>query len=107
MAKVGCSKVKSRFPSFIALPMNFERYYDLETYLLDEVGPNFRDSGALAPLDFYFILTCKANRSKTATKKRLEKLAGSFSSAVSSIASDLAERAPKKQARSDHAYLAV
>lgn len=77
-------------------PMNFERYYNLETYLLDEVGRNFRDSGALAPLDFYFILTWKANRSKTTTKRRLEKLAGSFSSAVSRIASDLAAKEQPK-----------
>ncbi len=69
--------------------MNFEKYYDLETYLINEVGENFRSKGELTPFDFYLILTWKANRSKNTTKKRLETLGGSFSAAVSKIASAL------------------
>ena len=81
--------------------MHFEKYYDLETYLLDEVGKQFRQLGELSSLDFYLILTWKANRSKTTTKRRLEKLGGKFSSAVSKIASELAaNEEPKDKLKS-------
>jgi len=57
--------------------------------LLNEVGQTFRESGKLEPLDFFFILTWKANRSKTTAKSRLAKHAGDFPSAVRRIAADL------------------
>ena len=71
--------------------MDFEKYYHLETYLINEVGERFRKNGELTALDFYLILTWKANRSKTETKTRLERLGGSFSAAVSKISRALAE----------------
>jgi hypothetical protein len=76
---------------------NFEKYYNLESYLLDEVGRNFRQSGKLTPLDFFFILIWKANRSKTRTKKRLIRQAGDFSSAVQQIAAALSIRKQPKE----------
>jgi len=66
--------------------VNYDKYYNLETYLFDEVGPRFRKEGIIHPLDFYFILTWKANRSKNKAKERLKGIAdGSFKSSVHRI----------------------
>jgi hypothetical protein len=70
--------------------IDFRRYYNLERYLLDDVGPAFRASGRINPDDFYAIIIWKANRSKSKEKNRLERLAGSsFSAAVTQIAAAL------------------
>jgi hypothetical protein len=82
--------------------MTFKKYYDLKTYLINEVGEKFRNKGELTLFDFYLILTWKANRSKSTTKRRLERLGGSFSSAVSKIASALAETCNRKTTANAH-----
>jgi hypothetical protein len=63
-------------------------YYDSEKYLLG-VGERFRQDGRLDPSDFYMLLIWKADRAKNYHKRRLEKIAMTFSSAVAGIASDL------------------
>lgn len=68
---------------------NYLKYYDLERYLFEEVGPSFRSSGTLDPVDFYTILIWKANRAKTRHRDRLSKHAAGFEGAVQEIASEL------------------
>jgi hypothetical protein len=53
------------------VPVEYEKYYDLETYLFAEVGPRFAAQGALNPFDFFCIIIWKANRSKSIIARRL------------------------------------
>lgn len=53
--------------------MDFKKYYYLEQYLFDEVGPLFRKTGELSAENLLCILIWKANRSKTKTLQKLTK----------------------------------
>ncbi len=66
--------------------MDYKKFYDLEGYLLNEVGPRFRQTGRLDALDLYAILHWKAPRAKT---KHLARLQGS-SRNVDDMARELA-----------------
>jgi hypothetical protein len=69
---------------------DWAKYYDDETYLLDWVGKNFRETGKLAAPDFYMILIWKEERAKNRHKARLKRISGaSFEAAVQNIASEL------------------
>jgi hypothetical protein len=57
---------------------DYSKYYNLEAYLFDEVGPRFRSAGQLELIDFYFILTWKTNRAKNVA---LQRIAGKATSA--------------------------
>jgi hypothetical protein len=63
----------------------YRKYYNLESYLFDEVGSQFRATGKLSALDLYLVLAWKANRAKTKTKNRLVHKAGSFAAAARQI----------------------
>src|SRR5262245_9557770 len=69
-------------PDYVAI-------YNLEDYLLENVGARFRKHGVIEPFDFFCILVWKANRAKTKHRDRLHGLAGSFSAAVGTIATSL------------------
>ena len=43
----------------------YDRYYDLESYLFTTVGRRFREQGHLSALDFFSIIIWKANRAKS------------------------------------------
>lgn len=77
--------------------VDYKKFYDVETYLLTEVGPLFRQTGALDPKDFYLILVWKANRAKNYAKKRLKAKAGTFAEAVRQIADGLRNATSRKQ----------
>jgi len=47
------------------------RYYDLEGYVFDEVGPRFREKGWLSAFDFFSIVIWKSNRSKSYIAKKI------------------------------------
>lgn len=71
---------------------NPARLAHLEPYLFDEVGPHFRNTGQLAPEDFWLTLIWKANRAKNHERRRFEKLGEcSFEEAVDRIAVALTE----------------
>ena len=53
--------------------MDFRRYYNLESYLFETVGPAFRRQGYLSALDFFCIVIWKANRAKSKTAATLLK----------------------------------
>lgn len=49
------------------------RYYDLETYIFEDVHDRFHDEGYLSAFDFFSIIIWKANRAKSKVAKRLLK----------------------------------
>ena len=51
------------------------RYYDLEGYLFDEVGPRFHEQGWLSAFDFFSIVIWKSNRSKSYIAKKILRIA--------------------------------
>lgn len=66
--------------------MDYAKFYHLERYLLEEVGPQFRSSGTIDPVDLFMIFVWKANRAKTRVRDRLKGHAnGSFSNAALEI----------------------
>jgi hypothetical protein len=84
------------------LKTDFRKYYDVERYLFDEVGPLFRKEGIFQPEDLFLILIWKANRAKNRHLKRLMKLSGgSYRLPVSMLSHDLSK------ARSPEARLQV
>jgi hypothetical protein len=66
------------------------KYYWLETYLFDEVGPRFAKTGNLDAADFYMIVIWKANRAKRRIRNRLNGHTGGFKTAVKKIGKALA-----------------
>jgi hypothetical protein len=85
-------------PVFKTDMIDYRKYYSLEDYIFDEVGPRFRKTGHIDPADFYLILIWKAERAKTRHKRRLAKTAGSFAAAVKEVAASL-HAAPAPGAR--------
>ncbi len=65
------------------------KFYDLEKYLFDEVGPRFRKGEGIEPVDLFMIFIWKANRAKTRVRDRLKRKAGTFAKAVAQIATSL------------------
>lgn len=55
--------------------LDYCRYYDLETYLFEDVSPRFRAQGYLEAFDLFSIVIWKANRVKSIIAKKLLKLA--------------------------------
>ena len=46
------------------MTFDFLRYYDLETYLFDDVHDRFHRQGSLSAFNFFAIVVWKANRAK-------------------------------------------
>ena len=44
---------------------DYRRYYDLESYLFDEVGPRYRELGRLSAYDFFCIVIWKGSNLKS------------------------------------------
>jgi hypothetical protein len=53
------------------MPVDFSRYYNLETYLFEDVHSRFHRDGFLSAFDFFSIVIWKANRAKTLIARRL------------------------------------
>ncbi|MEX0751700.1 MAG: hypothetical protein WD073_02090 [Xanthobacteraceae bacterium] len=75
----------------------YQKFSDLEHYLFKEVGPRFRSSGKLKPLDLFLILHWKSWRAKKKARDRLKKIAGSFDKATKEIAASLHEATNSKE----------
>jgi hypothetical protein len=72
--------------------MDYQKFTRLAEYLIDEVGPKFRRTGKIDPVDLFFIFMWKANRAKTLMRdklKRNSKARGSFARATRHIAAAL------------------
>jgi hypothetical protein len=78
---------------------NYLKLYDSngERYLLEEVGPHFRTTGIIKPVDFFMIFIWKAERAKTYERERLKAIAGSFTNAVAEIANSLYSTEDQKE----------
>jgi len=51
--------------------VDYLRYYDLETYLFEDVHRRFHAAGSLSAFDFFSIIIWKANRAKSNVARRL------------------------------------
>jgi hypothetical protein len=61
---------------------NYLRYYDLKTYLFEDVRQRFHKEKKLDAFDLFSIIIWKANRSKSKLAHRLMKRAGSLEAAA-------------------------
>jgi hypothetical protein len=78
--------------------MDYVKFYHLERYLFEEVGPKFRSLGTIDPVDLFMIFIWKSNRAKTRVRDNLKRRAnGSFSKAASKIASALSTAKDQKE----------
>jgi len=78
--------------------MDYTKFYHLERYLLEEVGPRLRSSGDIDPIDLFMIFVWKSNRAKTRVRDNLKRRAnGSFSEATSKIARALSYAKNQKE----------
>jgi hypothetical protein len=78
--------------------MNYAKFYHLEHYLLEEVGPRFRLRGTIDSIDLFMIFVWKANRAKTRVRDKLKgRAGGSFSNAASEIARALSTAKDQKE----------
>lgn len=77
--------------------MPYRKYYHLERYLFDEVGPRYRKTGRLAPVDLYFVLIWKASRVKNTAQQRLARKAGTFKKAARAIARSVGKQTNDEQ----------
>jgi hypothetical protein len=57
------------------MSLDYSRYYDIETYLFEDVSGRFHAKGSIGAFDFFSIVIWKANRAKSVTAKRLRKSA--------------------------------
>jgi len=57
------------------MSLDYQRYYDLETFLFEDVNRRFRDNGSIGAFELFSIVIWKANRAKSITAKRLRKQA--------------------------------
>lgn len=76
---------------------DYLNFYDLEEYLFSDVGPRFRKTGAIEPVDFFMIFIWKSNRAKTKIRDRLKNRAGTFEKATAQIAALLAAAKGNKE----------
>lgn len=75
------------------MDVDYRRYYDLETYLFETVGPTFTRQGFLSAFDFFCIVIWKANRAKSKVAKRLlARGNGDLEAAVRALTTGLAEQ---------------
>jgi hypothetical protein len=73
--------------------MDYEQFYDLESYLLKTVKENFRERKFLCAFDFFCIVIWKANRAKSKIARRLlERGYESLDAAVEALTSGLAKQ---------------
>lgn len=68
--------------------MDYKKFYNLEEYLFQDVGPRFRKTNTLSVEDFFCIVIWKANRAKTNIKKKLSKTA-TLSEAIRELTNDV------------------
>ena len=77
---------------------DYRKFYHLENYLLGEVGPRFRTSGIIRPLDMLMIVIWKANHAKVKIAETLKQRAnGNFNDAVAQIAMALSATKERKE----------
>jgi len=75
--------------------MNYSKYYDLESYLFNEVSSNFSKRGYLTAEEFFCIIIWKANRAKSKIAKKFENGA-SLDEAIKKLTSSIYQSATNK-----------
>ncbi len=75
--------------------MDYAKYYDLETYLSNEVSSNFIKRGYLTTEEFFCIIIWKANRTKSKIAKKFENEA-SLDEAIKKLTSSIYKSATNR-----------
>ncbi|KKM60225.1 hypothetical protein LCGC14_1544040 [marine sediment metagenome] len=57
---------------------DYSKYYDLNSYLFNEVSRKYQEQGYIYAFDFFCIIIWKANRAKTNIFKKITKIAKSY-----------------------------
>ena len=57
---------------------DYRKFSNLGRYLIEEVGPRFRATGAIDPVDMFMIFIWKANRENTRVKSNIRTLRAPF-----------------------------
>ena len=79
-------------------PTDFRKYYDLSTYLFNEVSGRFSRNGTLSVFDFFCIVIWKANRAKSKVANRLlSKQHSTLEDAISALGSQIHRAADDKE----------
>lgn len=79
---------------------DYNKYYDLEKYLFDEVKSRFMENRFLSAIDFFCIVSWKSNRTKSIIAKKLLKLKQEYKdldAAVQELTSELYGQANPKE----------
>jgi hypothetical protein len=66
---------KTNWVEEVTMSLDYCRYYDIETFLFEDVSKRFHDQSSIGAFDFFSIIIWKANRAKSVTAKRLRKCA--------------------------------
>ena len=77
--------------------MNYLKYYNLEDYLFTEVTNAFRDRGYLTPEEFFSIVIWKANRAKTAIKRKLAKRGKNLAATAQNLTAQIHQAASDEE----------
>jgi hypothetical protein len=77
--------------------MNYLKYYDLEEYLFTDVKNAFDSRGHLTHEEFFSIVIWKANRAKTAIKRKLAKRGKSLAVVVQDLSSQINKAASDEE----------
>ena len=89
--------------STASLMEDYRRYYHLESYLFDEVGPKFREHGVLSAYDFFCIVNWMDSHWKSRIRNLLQaKGEGNLDVSVAKLAKELWK---KKSPKDKLAYL--
>ena len=75
--------------------IDYCKYYDLESYLFDDVVKNFHDRHYLTGHEFFCIVMWKANRAKHRIAKKLEK-GGSIEASIKKLTSSIYKSSARK-----------
>ena len=75
--------------------IDYSKYYDLESYLFNEVSSNFSKRGCLTAEEFFCIIIWKANRAKSKIAKKFENETN-LDEAIKKLTSSIHQSATKK-----------
>lgn len=75
----------------------YKKYYDLETYLFNDVHKTFGEKGVLSAFDFFCIVIWKANRVKSKIAEKLLRKCNDLEKAVSDLTSKIYSSADTRE----------
>jgi hypothetical protein len=95
IARIGIQEGNLKNDQLFIKIMDYKKYFNLDEYIFNKVGPRFRNEGTISVEDFFCIVIWKANRAKTNIKKKLSKDT-TLENSVKEIAVDLSQSKDSK-----------